>query len=247
MIEVKNLTKKYNEKIVLDGISIDIKDGEIFSIMGKSGTGKSTFLKCLIGLVKPDSGNIIIDGFDITKTTKESELQNIRKKMGYLFQDGALFDSLNVWENVSFGLKYLTDIKKEDYFKVAKEKLEQVGLKNCEYLKISELSGGMKKRVALARAIAANPKYLLYDEPTTGLDPITTEMVAKLIKETSEKLKVTSIIVTHDVQLAISISDRMAVLNNGKFCFVGTKQDLAKTKDNFVLEFIGDAISQLKK
>jgi len=247
MIEIRELIKKYGDKIVLNNLNFNIEDGEIFSIMGPSGTGKSTFLKCLIGLVKPDSGSIKIDGFDIVSNRKEMELHNIRKKMGYLFQEGALFDSLLVWENVSFGLKYLTDIKKEKFFDIAKEKLELVGLRNCEYLKINELSGGMKKRVALARAIAANPKYLLYDEPTTGLDPVTSEMIISLIKNMSDKLKVTSIIVTHDVKLAISISHRLALLHNGEFIFLGNTEELKKCENKIVREFINDCYNSSNK
>ena len=246
MIEIKNLIKRYGDKVVLNDLNFTIKDGEIFSIMGPSGTGKSTFLKCLIGLVKPDGGSIKIDGFDIVSNRKEMELHNIRKKMGYLFQEGALFDSLSVWENVSFGLKYLTDIEKEKFFDIAKEKLELVGLKKCEYLKINELSGGMKKRVALARAISASPRYLLYDEPTTGLDPVTAEMIISLIKEMSDKLEITSIIVTHDVKLAISISHRLALLHNGKFIFIGSTEELKKCENKIVKEFVNDAILEFK-
>ncbi|PIS47203.1 MAG: ABC transporter ATP-binding protein [Elusimicrobia bacterium CG08_land_8_20_14_0_20_51_18] len=242
MIEIRNLVKKYSGKTILGGINLDIKDGEIFSLLGPSGTGKSTFLKSIIGLVKPDGGSIKIDGADITKTFGEFEIQKIRKNFGYLFQEGALFDSLNVWENVAFGLRYLTDIKESEYLKTAGEKLELVGLKNSENLKISELSGGMKKRVALARAIAANPKYLLYDEPTTGLDPVTAETVSELIKEMSKKLKVTSISVTHDVKLALEISDRIALLNEGGFACLGTPEEIKNSKNGIVKEFIENSI-----
>jgi len=242
MIEIRNLVKKYSGKTILGGINLDIKDGEIFSLLGPSGAGKSTFLKSIIGLVKPDGGSIKIDGADITKTFGEFEIQKIRKNFGYLFQEGALFDSLNVWENVAFGLRYLTDIKESEYLKTAGEKLELVGLKNSENLKISELSGGMKKRVALARAIAANPKYLLYDEPTTGLDPVTAETVSELIKEMSKKLKVTSISVTHDVKLALEISDRIALLNEGGFACLGTPEEIKNSKNGIVKEFIENSI-----
>jgi phospholipid/cholesterol/gamma-HCH transport system ATP-binding protein len=238
MIEVRNLTKIYSSKKVLDDISVDIRDGEIFTIIGPSGTGKSTFLKSVIRLINPEYGKIIIDGVDILSLKSEFEIQKIREKFGYLFQDGALFDSLNVWENVSFGLKYLTNIDEKKYLDVAREKLELVGLKGVEYKKINELSGGMKKRVALARAIAHNPRYVLYDEPTTGLDPISSDIIIDLIKNMSEKLKVTSIVVTHDIKLALTISSRVAVLNAGKFVEVDTPQNIKNSSNEFVKDFI---------
>ncbi len=244
MIDIRDLVKNYPPKKVLDGISLTIETGEIFSIMGPSGTGKSTFLKCLIGLNRPDSGEIFLDGRNIAGNLSEKELQEIRKKMGYLFQEGALFDSLCVWENVAFGLKYLTGIAPEKYFDVACEKLKMVGLEKSEYLKISELSGGMKKRVALARAIAPGPSYLLYDEPTTGLDPITGEMVAKLIKEMSEKLKVTSVIVTHDVKLAMEISDKIAFFQGGKIIEIGSPQKIKNSANTVVREFLENCSCQ---
>lgn len=238
MIEIKNLVKNYPGKKVLDGLNLKIETGEIFSVMGPSGTGKSTFLKCLIGLNRPDSGDIFIDGKNIAFAKDEKEIQKIRSKMGYLFQEGALFDSLCVWENVAFGLKYLTDINPREYLKIAGEKLKLVGLENSEYLKISELSGGMKKRAALARAIAPGPSYLLYDEPTTGLDPVTGEMVARLIKEMSEKLKVTSVAVTHDVKLAMEISDRIAFFYGGKIIEIGSPSQIRESKNAMVKEFL---------
>ena len=238
MIEIRNLTKIYDSRNVLDDISVDIKNGEIFTIMGPSGIGKSTFIKSIVRLITPESGKIIIDGDDILKTNKEFEIQKIRKKFGYLFQEGALFDSLNVWENVSFGLKYLTDIAQSDYIRIAKEKLQLVGLKDIEYKKVNELSGGMKKRVALARAIAHNPKYILYDEPTTGLDPISSEIIINLIKEMSEKLNITSIVVTHDVKLALTISTRIGMLFNGRFLDINTPEGIKESKIKEVKEFI---------
>jgi phospholipid/cholesterol/gamma-HCH transport system ATP-binding protein len=238
MIEVRNLTKIYSSQKILDSISVDIKNGEIFTIIGPSGIGKTTFLKSIIKLINPEYGKIIIDGVDILSLKTEFEIQNVRKNFGYLFQGGALFDSLNVWENVSFGLKYLTNIDEKKYFEVAREKLELVGLKGVEYKKINELSGGMKKRVALARAIAHNPKYILYDEPTTGLDPISSEVITELIKEMSLKLKVTSIVVTHDIKLALTISSRVAVLNNGRFVEVDTPENIKNSSNEFVRDFI---------
>ena len=242
MIEIKNLVKKYNDKIILNGINADISDGEIFSIMGPSGSGKSTFIKCLVKLVFPDSGRIIVDGEDVLGGKNEFELARMRRNFGYLFQDGALFDSLNVMENVCFGLKYLTDIEPSKYERIAKEKLSLVGLKDIQSLRVSELSGGMKKRVALARAIASEPKYILYDEPTTGLDPVSSEKISELIVSMQEKLDITSIVVTHDLKLAFTISDRIAMLHDGKFDLAGSPGDLKKSEDPFVKKFIKDSI-----
>ena len=238
MIKIRNLTKIYSSKKVLDAISVDIYDGEIFTIIGPSGTGKSTFLKSIIRLIEPEDGSIVIDGVDILSLRSEAEIQSVRKNFGYLFQEGALFDSLSVWENVSFGLKYLTNIDEKRYLDVAREKLRLVGLEGIEYKKINELSGGMKKRVSLARAIAYEPKYILYDEPTTGLDPISSEIIVELIKKMSEELNVTSIVVTHDIKLALTISSRVAVLNNAKFIEVDIPDKIKNSSNEFVREFI---------
>ena len=217
MIEIKKLSKAFGEKRILADISVDIRDGELFSVIGPSGMGKSTFIKCLMRLLRPESGQIIVDGVDIGSTMSEVTLAKVRRSFGYLFQEGALFDSLTVMENVSFGLKYLTDIPKSEYPRIVKEKLALVGLEKAENLKPSELSVGMKKRVSLARSIAFEPKYMLYDEPTTGLDPVTTGMVKDLITDMRAKLNITSIVVTHDLNLALEISSRVAMLFNGAF------------------------------
>ncbi len=242
MIEIRNLVKKYQDKIILNGISADISEGEIFSIMGPSGSGKSTFIKCLVKLVVPDSGQIIVDGKDVLGDKNEFELAQMRRNFGYLFQDGALFDSLNVMENVCFGLKYLTDINPSKYEKIAKEKLSLVGLKDVSSLRVSELSGGMKKRVSLARAIVSEPKYILYDEPTTGLDPVNSEKISELILDMQAKLDITSIVVTHDLKLAFTISDRIAMLHGGKFDLPESPGKFRKSADPFVKKFIDDSI-----
>jgi phospholipid/cholesterol/gamma-HCH transport system ATP-binding protein len=247
MIEIKKLTKIYDGKKVLNDIDVDIKTGEIFTVMGPSGTGKSTFIKSIIRLIKPDDGEIIIDGRDILKARNDFEIQKIRRDFGYLFQDSALFDSLNVWENVVFGLKYLTDIKPDKYFEIAREKLALVGLKDIEYKKINELSGGMKKRVALARSIAHTPKYILYDEPTTGLDPISSEVIMNLISEMSVKLGITSVIVTHDVKLAFTISTRIGMLFGGKFVEVNTPEGVKNSQIKEVKEFVETSFIDIKQ
>ncbi len=237
MIKTESLRKSFSGKTVLDGIDVEISDGEIFGVMGLSGSGKSTFIKCLVRLVNPDGGRIIVDGRDILKVEGGVEMARFRRKFGYLFQEGALFDSLNVLENVCFGLRYLTDISPGEYARVAREKLELVGLKGVENMRISELSGGMKKRVALARAIAAEPKYMLYDEPTTGLDPSLTKKICRLIKEMQDRLGITSIIVTHKVEVAFSLSDRIAILMNGKFKVLGTPEEIRNSTSPIVKEF----------
>lgn len=245
MIEIRNLVKNFPGRKVLDGISVDIKEGELFSVIGPSGTGKSTFIKCLIRLLRPDAGAIVVDGQDIAATNSEFTLAKVRRSFSYLFQEGALFDSLTVFENVSFGLKYLTDIPKADYPRIVREKLALVGLKDVEHLKPAELSVGMKKRVALARSIAASPKYILYDEPTTGLDPVTTGMVKELITDMRAKLGVTSVVVTHDMGLALEISSRVAMLTGGKFAEVCEPACFRKSENPAVREFM--RISHLSK
>jgi len=243
MIEIKNVTKIYSGRKVLDNASISINDGEIFSVIGPSGCGKSTLLKSIVRLIKPEAGQILVDGRDIVHVDDEFELAKIRKDFGYLFQGGALFDSLTVMENVTFGLKYLTDIPRSEYPRIAREKLALVGLENAENVKPAELSGGMKKRAALARAIAAEPKYIFYDEPTTGLDPITSDMILGLISDMAAKLKITSIIVTHDIKLAFTISNRIAMLDKGNFEISGTPEELRKSSSPAFRKFTEDALS----
>jgi phospholipid/cholesterol/gamma-HCH transport system ATP-binding protein len=223
---------------VLKNITVQIKEGELFSVIGPSGIGKSTFIKCIIRLLKPETGSIIVDGQDIGQTSDEFKLARVRRSFGYLFQEGALFDSLTVLENVAFGLKYLTDIPKSEYPKIVREKLGLVGLKDVEHLKPSELSVGMKKRVSLARSIAAEPKYILYDEPTTGLDPVTTGMVKELIIDMRAKLNITSVVVTHDLNLALEISSRVAMLYGGEFVEVSEPAKFRQSENKGVKEFM---------
>jgi phospholipid/cholesterol/gamma-HCH transport system ATP-binding protein len=238
MIEIRGLNKAFGPKVVLKDISVDIREGELFSVIGPSGTGKSTFIKCIIRLLRPDSGRILVDGQDIAAASNEFTLARIRRSFGYLFQEGALFDSLTVMENVSFGLKYLTDTPKADYPRIVKEKLALVGLKDVEHLKPSELSVGMKKRVSLARSIAVSPKYILYDEPTTGLDPVTTGMVKDLIVDMRNKLGICSVVVTHDLKLALDISTRVAMLSAGEFVEVSEPDKFRQSNNKTVREFM---------
>lgn len=238
MIEIRKLNKAFGDRRILKDISVDIKEGELFSVIGPSGMGKSTFIRCIMRLIKPDSGSIVVDGTDIASTNSELTLAKVRRSFGYLFQEGALFDSLTVFENVSFGLKYLTDKPKREYPRIVKEKLALVGLKDVEHLKPAELSVGMKKRVSLARSIAVEPKYILYDEPTTGLDPVTTGMVKDLITDMRAKLGITTIVVTHDMRLALEISSRVAMLYNGEFVEVGEPAKFRQSENPAVKEFM---------
>ncbi|MHB0995118.1 MAG: ABC transporter ATP-binding protein [Elusimicrobiales bacterium] len=238
MIEIRKLNKAFGDRRILKDVSVDIREGELFSVIGPSGIGKSTFIRCIMRLIRPDSGRIVVDGTDIASTNSEMTLARVRRSFGYLFQEGALFDSLTVFENVSFGLKYLTDKPKSDYPRIVREKLALVGLKDVEHLKPAELSVGMKKRVSLARSIAVEPKYILYDEPTTGLDPVTTGMVKDLITGMRAKLGITTIVVTHDMRLALEISSRVAMLYGGEFVEVGEPARFRQSENPAVKEFM---------
>ncbi len=239
MIEIKNLHKNFGEKEVLKGINLQIPEGKVTCILGGSGCGKSTLIKCLIRLEEPTSGHILVDGKDITHLQNEIRLAAIRRHFGYLFQEGALFDSMTVGENVSFGLKYLTRIPESEYPRIIKEKLALVGLQeDVAKLNPSELSGGMKKRVSLARVLAVNPKVILYDEPTTGLDPIMSDIISDLILDLKEKLKVTSVVITHDMHSAFKIADYIAFLYEGKILLHGTPEEFRKTDNPYVKQFV---------
>jgi phospholipid/cholesterol/gamma-HCH transport system ATP-binding protein len=240
MIEIKDLHKSFNSHQVLDGVNLTIKDGETTVIIGRSGCGKSVLLKHIIGLLKPDSGNIIIDSKDVAKMD-EKELNAMRMKFGMLFQGAALFDSLNVLENIAFNMIEHRGADRDAIEKRVAECLALVGLKGIEDKKPSELSGGMRKRVGLARAIALRPQIVLYDEPTTGVDPIMGDSINDLIVELHNKLKVTSIAVTHDMTSAYKIADRIAMLYNGKIIASGSPDEIKNTRDPVVRQFITGA------
>lgn len=246
MIEVIDLHKSFGNNHVLRGVNLRIEKGESVVVIGGSGSGKSVFIKNIIGLLRPDSGKVIIDGVDIT-VLKEKELYEVRKKFGMLFQYAALFDSMKVWENVAFALIRQKGMREKEARDVAIEKLRMVGLVGVEDLMPSELSGGMKKRVGLARAIAHEPEILLYDEPTTGLDPIMADAINDLIIEMRNKLKVTSIAITHDMNSAYKIADRIAMLYNGVIIETGTPEEIKNTKNPIVRQFItGSAVGPIK-
>lgn len=240
MIEIINLSKSFNDHKVLDNLNLTINSGETTVIIGRSGCGKSVLLKHIIGIMKPDSGQILINGKDVTRMD-EKELSGLRMKFGMLFQGAALFDSLSVMENIAFGMIEHTNASQAEILKRTKECLALVGLKDIEDKKPAELSGGMRKRVGLARAICIKPEMILYDEPTTGVDPIMGDAINDLIIELHNKLKVTSIAVTHDMTSAYKIADRIAMLYNGKIIAVGAPDEIKGTKDPIVRQFVTGA------
>ena len=242
MIEIINLSKTFNHKPVLKKLNLTVQTGETLVIIGRSGTGKSVLLKHIIGLITPDSGQILIDGEEITRA-KGRDLERIRMKFGMLFQGAALFDSMTIGENVGFSLMEHTDLEEEEIQKRVREALAIVGLKDIENMKPSELSGGMRKRVGLARAIISNPQIIMYDEPTTGVDPIMADAINDLIMELHDKLKVTGIAVTHDMTSAYKIASRIAMLYEGKIIEAGTPDEIRHTKNPIVRQFITGAAS----
>lgn len=237
MIEIKNIKKSLDEKSVLNGINLTIPDGSTIVIIGCSGCGKTVLLKLIIGLMKPDEGRIFVDGEDITRMSYK-ELFSVRKKFGMLFQGAALFDSMTVEENIALALKEHTNLTDEEVKSRVEKTLMLVGLKTIEDKKPAELSGGMKKRVGLARALIMNPSFVLFDEPTTGLDPIMANTINDLILETHRKLNITSIVVTHDMTSAFKVGDRIAMLNNGKIVFNGTPSEMRENRTPVVRQFL---------
>ena len=236
-IVFEDVHKSFGEHEVLRGINLHIAEGETIVILGGSGAGKSVLLRHINGLLRPDSGRVWVDGEDITDFSEE-ELIPIRTKVGMVFQGGALFDSLDVFENVAYALREHTHMTEEEIAARVREKLRLVGLEGTEEMMPSDLSGGMKKRVSLARALAIEPKGLLYDEPTTGLDPIIAKKINEMIRNLQNILGVTSVVVTHDIKSAFTVGDRIALLYHGKIHFVGTVEETKKTKDPIVREFI---------
>lgn len=237
VISVKNLVKRFGARTILNGVSLDIYEGETLVIMGGSGCGKSTFLRHLIGSIRPDSGEVWMFGRDIAKAS-EDETDEIRKQFGMLFQSGALFDSMTVGENIALPLREHTKLDENIIGIVVKMKLEQVGLRGFENLMPSQLSGGMKKRVGLARAIVMDPKIIFYDEPTAGLDPIMTGVVDKLTIDLTKKLQITSVVVTHDMNSVFRIADRIVMFHQGNVVQIGTPEEIRHSKNPLVQQFI---------
>lgn len=238
VVQVENLFVSINGREILKDINFEVLQGEIFTIVGGSGSGKTSITKCIVGLWKPTKGKVKVFGKDINSLSIK-ELDSLRKDIGYVFQGSALFDSLKVWENVGFYYLERTNMSQKEIRQLALEKLRLVGLdESVLELYPSELSGGMKKRVGIARAIATNPKLIIYDEPTSGLDPITSRMIDDLILSLRDKTGTTSIVVSHDLISAFSISDRIMVLKDGKMVQIGSPQEILSSEIPFVKEFL---------
>lgn len=237
MIQVRHLHKSFNGQQVLEDINLQVKKGEILVILGESGTGKSVLLKHLIGLLKPDQGSVLIEARDITKMS-ERELLGLRKDIGYLFQEGALYDFMNVFENIAFPLREHTAFDEKIIRGKVENILKLIGLEGIEEKSPAELSGGMKKRVALARAIILDSRILLCDEPTSGLDPLRSRDISDLIRDVARKLHCTTVVTSHDIQNSLRIADRLALLQNGRIAAVGTPPEVKASNNVFVKEFI---------
>lgn len=237
MIKLRDLTKYFGGLKVLEGINLEIPDGESLAVIGPSGCGKSTLLRLLIRLEEPTSGSVTIDKMDISRLSEEG-LINLRKNIGMIFQSSALFDSMNVFENVAFALRQHANLSEREIGKIVREKLKMVDLEGTQDYMPSELSGGMQKRVSIARALAFDPKIILYDEPTTGLDPITSVNIENLMIKLSRELRVTSVIVTHVLQTVYRTANRIVMLHDGKFIQTGTPQETQRTTDPVVRKFI---------
>lgn len=237
MIQIRDIYKSFAQKKILQGLSLDIEPGQITTIIGGSGSGKSVLFKHIIGLLKPDSGSILIDDEDITRLS-EKDMYRIVDKFGMVFQSGALFDSLTVGENVAFGIKKSGKMEATEVTETIARSLNQVGLPDIADLMPGELSGGMKKRVAIARAIAKKPRIIMFDEPTTGLDPIMADIINDLIIKVSDNKEITSIVITHDMVSAYKISDKIAVLYDGKIIESGVADEIRNTGNAMVRQFI---------
>jgi phospholipid/cholesterol/gamma-HCH transport system ATP-binding protein len=239
VIELRNVHKAFGKQVVLNGVDFEVREGETVALLGPSGTGKSVLLKHVIGLIKPDEGEIYVDGNDVCRL-KRKELSELRSRIGYVFQNGALFDSMDVFENVRLGI---TDEDKYADLEYCRQRVaECIRLVNLPPETIekfpAQLSGGMRKRVGIARAIAGNPKYLLYDEPTSGLDPVNADIIDGLVQRLDHELGVTSVMVTHDVRGAFRVADRLALLSEGKIVMQGTPKEFLESKNPKVREFL---------
>lgn len=245
LIELKNLHKRFGRLVVLNGVELSIEEGKCLVVLGASGTGKSVMIKHIVGLLKPDAGEVWYDGRRIDTMTPR-QLMDVRRDFGFLFQMGALFDSLNVGENIAFPLVEHTRKSQDEVSDIVARKLALVGLPGIEKKMPGELSGGQRKRVALARAIALGPRVILYDEPTTGLDPVRSDVINELILKLQRDLKVTSIVVTHDMNSAFKVADRIVMLFEGKIRFDGTVEQIQSSDDPVVKQFVTGEASDME-
>jgi phospholipid/cholesterol/gamma-HCH transport system ATP-binding protein len=241
MVKLVGLHKSFGRQKVLDGLDIEIEEGKTTVIIGRSGGGKSVLLKHIIGLLRPDRGQVLIDGVDITKLN-DRELNEIRKKFGMLFQESALFDSMTVGENVAFPLREHTSMKEKEIRETVAERLRSVGLTGVEAKIPAELSGGMRKRVGLARAIAMRPQIVLFDEPTTGLDPVMTEAINRLIMDTQKSFNLTCVVISHDIRSIFEIGHRIAMLYEGRIIEYGTPEELRASRNPVIVQFLAGSI-----
>ena len=239
MIELRHVSKRFIENVVLDDVSLTVNNGETLALLGPSGVGKSVLLKHIIGLIRPDKGDVLVDGLSVPKL-KRRELSQLRTRIGYVFQNGALFDSMDVFDNIRLGITNEENYRDDDFAKArVAECLRLVNLQPEVQLKMpAELSGGMRKRVGIARAIAGKPTYLLYDEPTSGLDPVNSDVIDGLIERLQHELGVTSVVVTHDVRGAFRVADRIALLWQAKIRAVGTADQILASRDEAVQQFL---------
>jgi phospholipid/cholesterol/gamma-HCH transport system ATP-binding protein len=244
MISFKNVIKRFGDRTILKGISFEIQRGEIIFILGTSGTGKSVLLKNIVGLLRPDEGEIWIDGQEVSRIAEEDYFP-VRKKCGMVFQHPALFDSLTVFENVAFGMRRHLSLSEEEIQTRVTKCLALVNLKEIEHKMPAEISYGMQKRVSMARTLAVEPEILLFDEPTTGLDPVTTNAINQLIFTLSRKLKTTSMVVSHDMQCALAIADRIVVLDQGNIIEQGTPVELKRSENQLVRDFLSEAVESV--
>ena len=239
LVQFRHVRKAFGRKVVFSDLTLDLLRGETITILGASGSGKSVMLKMLIGLLPPDSGEILFNGQNVAKMT-EKELMEVRRRVAYLFQGGALFDSMSVGENVAYGLheQFWNSMTEKEMGARVEESLAMVGLPGIEAMHPGDLSGGMRKRVGLARTLALHPEVILYDEPTSGLDPINTARIDDVIKSLQSRLKVTSVVVTHDMRAAFVVSDRLALIGRGRVLFVGSKEEFTTTDNELVRNFV---------
>jgi phospholipid/cholesterol/gamma-HCH transport system ATP-binding protein len=238
LISFRGIYKAFGDNQVLNGVDLDIYPGEIMAVMGRSGSGKTVLTSMLVGLNTPDAGNIKVEGLEITEFATDADWHDLRIKTGYLFQGSALYDSMTVGENIAFPMRQHTDLDEAEIERRVAEKLEKVGLAGAEPLEPTALSGGMQRRVALARSLALDPQIIIYDEPTAGLDPITGDEIGQLMLTLQKALKVTSVVVTHDLRLAELVTDRLALLDEGKWAFQGSFDEFLRSSHPEVLRFL---------